>query len=640
MVKLSTATGYIYGYWQVDNGDGTLDNTWKYEMLDFDTGETAFSYKVSADPQYNNMAVGVIPSPDGNGLYCPSNTKGSEKYLTCLRDKFAYLSDGTEVAPENLGRKLLSDSEFQSASGTSLVPASYLMSADISGATNKTNITFQVNGLEKPAKDYTLYLKGSDGKFTPVDAEKWTLKADTSGNLITSMLYPLTIELDSGTDEISVVLAAESDTPANPSPGTSDTDDDDEDDSPGSSSSDSSSSGSSSSGSSSSGSSSSGSSAGTSDTKPSEVTTNTSGTTAKPPVTVSNESGAASAAISDKTGADIVQQTADNKSSQVVIAPEFNSNSTKTEVSIPSSTVNDIGSKTQANLVISTPVAEVTLPNAGLGNISEKGGDVIVKTEKKDNTVELTLTAGGSKINSVPGGVTLKVPVAAQAAPGTVAVLVKPDGTKEVIRKSTASNGTLSVPLEGSAKIEIRDNGRKFDDVPETNWAHSAISFASGHELFNGVSATLFAPDTTMTRGMLATVLHNLESNPKAANTSGFTDIGDTWYTEAVHWASEKGYVNGYMDGSFGPGNPITREQMATILYRYAEDTGNDVSIAEDASIQNFNDASDISTYALPAIQWACSKGIIIGKPGGVIDPQGNATRAEIASIIMRFMQR
>ncbi len=168
MVKLSTATGYIYGYWQVENNDGTLDKTWKYEMLDFDTGETAFSYDVSDDPQYNNMAVGVIPSPKGNGLYCPSNTNtdGSEKYLTCLRDKFAFLSDGTEVAPEKLGRKLLGDSEFQSASGTSLVPASYLMSADTVVIADGTKLTFKVNGLDKPAKDYTLYKKGSDGRFT------------------------------------------------------------------------------------------------------------------------------------------------------------------------------------------------------------------------------------------------------------------------------------------------------------------------------------------------------------------------------------------------------------------------------------------------------------------------------------------
>ncbi len=419
------------------------------------------------------------------------------------------------------------------------------------------------------------------------------------------MLYPLTIELDSGADEISVVLAAESDTPEKPSTGSS----------------------------------ASGSSSGVSVTKPSVVTTNTAGTTAKPPVTVSNESDAASAVISDKTGADIVQQALDNKSSQVVIAPEFGSSVTRTEVSIPSATVNDIGSKTQANLVISMPVAEVVLPNAALGKLPEKSGDVIIKTEKEDNTVELTLTSGESKINTVTGGVTLKVPVEASAAPGMVAVLVKPDGTKEVIRKSVASDGTLSVPLEGSAKIELRDNSRKFDDVPEMNWAHNAISFASGHELFNGVNAALFAPDNTMTRGMLATVLHNLESNPKAASTSSFADIGDTWYTEAVLWASEKGYVNGYPNGSFRADKPITREQMATILYRYARDTEHDVSIEEGTNIQKFNDASDINSYALPAIQWACSKGIVNGKPGGLIDPQGNATRAEVASIMMRFMQ-
>jgi len=621
MVKLSTATGYLYGYWQVDK-DGKTDNLWRYEILDFDTGETSYSYAVSDDPQYNNMAVGMIPSPKGNGLYCPSNTKGSEKYLTCLRDNFASFSNGETAEPSELGRELISDKEFQNASGTLLAPASYLMSANIKGINGGTKLTFKVNGLERPANEYKLYQKGSDGKFTLVDTEKWTLETDSAGNLTPSVLYPLTIELDGDKEEVSVILAAKSakpDTPVKPSEPSS------------------------------SGSSASGGGSpkklskvteNASDKLRDEVTANTSGITVKPSVTGSDENGEVSASVTSEMGKAIVQQALDSKSSHVVIAPEFDKDVTKTKVIISSAAVNEIGNKTSANLAVCTPVAEVTFANSDLCGLAENGGDIIVAAEKTNSIIELAITAGGEKITSVSDGITIKVPVKASTSFGTVAMLIKPDGTKEVIRKSIVSDRMLSVPLKGSAKISINDNSKIFEDVPKTSWAYDAISFASGHELFNGISEILFAPNDTMTRSMLAMVLHNLESNPKAKSKSSFTDINtDTWYTDAVYWAAENGYVNGYPDGSFRPNDPITREQITTILYRYAKGTGHNVSVGEDTNILSFNDTVNISDYAVPAIQWACGDGILNGKPGRIIDPKGNATRAEIAVIIMRFMQ-
>jgi len=200
MVKLSTATGYLYGYWQVDG-----DDTWRYEMLDFETGETAFSYGVSDDPAYNNMAVGMIPSPAGNGLYCPTNT--AEKYLLCLRDSFAYLPENSAASLplSGLGRESLSAGDFQKRSGTADTPASYLLRAELSGVTEPTTLTFLVNGLEGDPSRYILYRENADGSFSPVSKDSWSL-AEGSQTLKQTELYPLAVSLAAGETDVSVIL--------------------------------------------------------------------------------------------------------------------------------------------------------------------------------------------------------------------------------------------------------------------------------------------------------------------------------------------------------------------------------------------------------------------------------------------------
>ncbi len=138
-------------------------------------------------------------------------------------------------------------------------------------------------------------------------------------------------------------------------------------------------------------------------------------------------------------------------------------------------------------MAVSTPVAVVTLPNEGLSEVAANGEIVTVAAERSGDTVMLTISADGKPIGSAHGGVALVVPVQG-AAPGTVAVLVSEDGSRQVIRKSIADGNMLSVPLDGSSRIEIRDNGKTFTDVPDDKWSHDAVAFASGHELFNGVS--------------------------------------------------------------------------------------------------------------------------------------------------------
>jgi len=141
-----------------------------------------------------------------------------------------------------------------------------------------------------------------------------------------------------------------------------------------------------------------------------------------------------------------------------------------------------------------------------------------------------------------------------------------------------------------------------------------------------------------MTRAMLVTVLWRLENQPGAASVNPFKDVADeTWYTDAVAWAAENKITDGYDASSFGPGDPITREQAAVILYRYAAYKGYDLTAANDLTV--FDDASDVSSWALPAVKWAVAKGLISGISESRLAPSKNASRAEVAVILMHFME-
>jgi hypothetical protein len=138
---------------------------------------------------------------------------------------------------------------------------------------------------------------------------------------------------------------------------------------------------------------------------------------------------------------------------------------------------------------------------------------------------------------------------------------------------------------------------------------------------------------------MLVTVLHRLEGNPAATSGNPFADVASrNWYSDAVVWANAKGIVKGYDSDTFGTNDFITREQLVTILYRYAQYKGYDVSVGEDTNILSYVDALNISEYAIPAIQWACGAGVMQGD-GAKLDPQGSATRAQVAAMLMRFIE-
>ena len=176
-----------------------------------------------------------------------------------------------------------------------------------------------------------------------------------------------------------------------------------------------------------------------------------------------------------------------------------------------------------------------------------------------------------------------------------------------------------------------------YSDVSEEDWFFEPVRFVQENGLMTGTSAGTFAPDMTTTRGMLVTILWRQAGEPQAAAAADFSDVSaDAYYADAVAWAAEAGIVNGYSASAFGPADAITREQMAAILMNYSEHQGSDVSARADLS--GFSDAAGVSTWADEAVQWAVSEGLIKGVTADTIQPQGQATRAQVAAVLQRYL--
>lgn len=177
-----------------------------------------------------------------------------------------------------------------------------------------------------------------------------------------------------------------------------------------------------------------------------------------------------------------------------------------------------------------------------------------------------------------------------------------------------------------------------FTDVSKTDWFYDAVQYVYANGLIEGTSANTFSPKVTTSRGMLVTILWRLEGQPKVSGTA-FNDVASgRWYTDAVQWASATGIVEGYNNGKFGPNDALTREQMATILYRYASYKGYDVTASADLS--KYTDANKVSSYAATAMSWANATGLITGMTSSTLAPQGSAIRAQAATVLMRFREQ
>ena len=200
---------------------------------------------------------------------------------------------------------------------------------------------------------------------------------------------------------------------------------------------------------------------------------------------------------------------------------------------------------------------------------------------------------------------------------------------------SSSSSGTTTKPTTPANPVP--DKTMPFTDVKSNDWYYQSVRYAYDNGLFSGVSSDSFAPGDSMDRSMLVTVLHSLDGKP-AAGKGGFTDVADdAWYANAVAWAAEHGIVSGVSDSAFAPNGAITREQLAVMLYRYAQYKGYDVS--KTADLSGYADQGSISDWAAQAVQWACGSGLMTGRSATSLAPAGTLTRAEAATMLKAFCE-
>lgn len=297
-----------------------------------------------------------------------------------------------------------------------------------------------------------------------------------------------------------------------------------------------------------------------------------------------------------------------------------------------------------------------------------------VAESEENYTYEFTYTkpsSGGSSGGSSSGKTTYKVTTSAvnnggvNASPSsaekgaTITITLSPDkgykldkltvtdGSGKTVSTVKKSDTVYTFTMPASAvkvgvsyvKATETPSETKFNDVSANDWFASAVDYVTGKGMMNGTADNTFSPKANTTRGMVVTVLYRLENQPSTSAAS-FTDVASgAYYANAVAWANANGIVSGYGSGKFGPNDKVTREQLAAILYRYAQYKKYDVSVGEDTNILSYDDAQSISSYAIPAIQWACGAGVVTGKSGSKLDSKGNATRAEVAAMLMRFCE-
>ena len=284
----------------------------------------------------------------------------------------------------------------------------------------------------------------------------------------------------------------------------------------------------------------------------------------------------------------------------------------------------------------------------------------VTGTNGEDQVIHITYSSssgGGSSSGGSSGSSSSSAPSASVSGTGgrvsassNGTVTITPDEGYQ-IASITVNGETVEIPSDGKLtgldpddkvvvtfeQIPTEGESGVFADVASNAWYADAVQYVYENGMMNGTSTTQFSPNATTTRAMIVTILHRLEGEP-AADASSFTDVAaGSYYADAVNWAAANGIVTGISETSFAPDDPITREQMAAILYRYAQYKGYDVTASADLSA--YTDAAQISSYAAAAMQWVNAEGLITGNTATTINPAGNATRAEVATILMRFVE-
>lgn len=288
--------------------------------------------------------------------------------------------------------------------------------------------------------------------------------------------------------------------------------------------------------------------------------------------------------------------------------------------------------------------AEFTYTRPSSGGPGSSGGSISTPTTYAVNVNAATNGAVAADKKTASKGT--MVTVTASPSKGYVVDAVKvvdKDGKDVAV---TGKDGKYVFTMPGSA-VTVTGTFKAetpvalpFTDVKSGNWFYPAVQYAYAQGLMTGTSATTFAPNGTMNRAMIVTVLYRLEKSPAVTGASKFTDVpAGQWYSDAVAWAAANKIVNGYDETTFGPMNAVTREQMAAILFRYEQVKGLE-NVTLEENLNRFPDQNKISAYAIPALQWAVGQKIINGNADGTLDPTGTATRAQVAQIFTNLLNQ
>lgn len=310
----------------------------------------------------------------------------------------------------------------------------------------------------------------------------------------------------------------------------------------------------------------------------------------------------------------------------VPVIPNNNNNSSSTTTT---TTDKATGAVTETTTTANGSVGTVKTDANGSTEISASISAADVKAAEQKNApviAPITVAPAASSAAapviklSVPanaGEVAVAIPVV-NAKQGTVAIKVNPDGTEEIIKTAVVTENGLVLGVKGSMQIKVINNSKNFADTVG-HWAASDVDFVSARELFNGTAPALFSPEASMTRGMVVTVIARLAGEN--------TDGGANWYDKGCAWA----VANGVSDGT-NPNGSITREQLAAMLYRYCG------SPAASGSLSAYADAASVSAFGSDAMQWCVNNGIINGMDG-LLNPQGQATRAQVSAMFARYIR-
>lgn len=374
--------------------------------------------------------------------------------------------------------------------------------------------------------------------------------------------------------------------------------------------------------------------------------------------------GNAVAAVADAAVTDaidkLLKEAGKNDSKELQLVIDASKEAQRVETALTKKTIETLHGKLDAVQMV-TPLAELTLDKKTLETLVGQSADLKIVVEKADiakhqvtdaqvrrqigdaPVLELTIVNGDKKLSSFGGKITVRLPYTLpkerKAAQLTVYHLTD-DGKAQTMENARYDEKTKTVvfdtPHFSLFAVAFRGESPQFTDVRAGDWFHESVRYVAENGLFSGTSDSTFEPNREMTRAMLVTVLYRMEGSPSVTEQSAFVDVSkDAYYANAVTWANKTGLVTGTESTVFAPDVAITGEQLATVLHRYATKRG--YALHGKADITAFSDVAQITGYAQRSVEWAVSQGLLTGTTAQTLAPHGNATRAQVAAILMRY---